>query len=336
MLFKADFLERISRGDVNLAFRRWRRPSVKAGGSLRTPAGVLAIDSVERWRCERLTQEDAIAAGYLGLGALHEALSPPERGDVYRIAFRWCGDDPRDALRSQGRLTPSEIEHVRQVLDALDRREDEPWTRRVLSVIAGAEGVAASAISERVGIEKLRLKRYIRSLREIGLTESLPRGYRLSPRGKSFAKQVPHAIPAAASPDSATEGSKTRSEGIDRAFGWMRAIMRELDLPGTTEGVMFGHPCLRVRGKSFIGSKDGRALVVHCPIEEKEVLLQVAPDMYFETDHYRGYPAILVRAEHISREELSLRIERGWRMSASRKQVAEYEARKVHPSGSSR
>jgi biotin operon repressor len=286
--------------------------------------------------CERLTEEDAIAAGHLGLSALHEALSPPDRGDVYRIAFHWCGDDPREALRSRERLTSSEIEHVRQVLDALDRPADKPWTRQVLSVIAEVEDIAASAISERLGIEKQRLKRYIRSLKEIGLTESLPRGYRLSPRGKSFAKQVPHATPAAAPLGSAIEGSKPRAEGIDRAFGWMRAIMRELDLPGTAEGVMFGHPCLRVRGKSFIGSKDGRALVVHCPIEEKEVLLQAAPDVYFETDHYRGYPAILVRPQRITRTELGLRIERGWRMGASRKQVAEYEARKARPTGSSR
>jgi hypothetical protein len=50
-----------------------------------------------------------------------------------------------------------------------------------------------------------------------------------------------------------------------------------------------------------MGSKDGEALVVFCPLEEKEVLLEAAPEIYFETDHYKGYPAILVRPDKIDK-----------------------------------
>jgi hypothetical protein len=47
MLFRDDVLKRIPSGDVRRAYRRWRRPTVKAGGRLRTPAGEIGIDAVE-------------------------------------------------------------------------------------------------------------------------------------------------------------------------------------------------------------------------------------------------------------------------------------------------
>ena len=47
MLFKAPVLTAIAEGQVTLAFRRWRKPTVRAGGTLTTPIGVLAIDEVE-------------------------------------------------------------------------------------------------------------------------------------------------------------------------------------------------------------------------------------------------------------------------------------------------
>ena len=43
MLFRQDVLRRIGEGEVTLAFRRWLRPTVRAGGTLRTRVGVLAI-----------------------------------------------------------------------------------------------------------------------------------------------------------------------------------------------------------------------------------------------------------------------------------------------------
>ena len=45
-----------------------------------------------------------------------------------------------------------------------------------------------------------------------------------------------------------------------------------------------------------------------CPLEEKEMLIDAAPDIYFETDHYRGWPAILVRISEIDPDELRHRL----------------------------
>ena len=47
MLFPQRFHAGLADGSVTLAFRRWRRPSVKAGGRQRTPGGELAISAVD-------------------------------------------------------------------------------------------------------------------------------------------------------------------------------------------------------------------------------------------------------------------------------------------------
>lgn len=46
MLLKNSILKRIKAGEITLAFRKWKRPTVKTGGTLRTSVGVLAIDRV--------------------------------------------------------------------------------------------------------------------------------------------------------------------------------------------------------------------------------------------------------------------------------------------------
>ena len=48
MLFNRRALDGIEAGEIDLAFRRWKRPTVKAGGTLRTRGGVLSIETVER------------------------------------------------------------------------------------------------------------------------------------------------------------------------------------------------------------------------------------------------------------------------------------------------
>ena len=47
MLFRADDLAAIAAGEITLAFRRWKRPTVKSGGTLATRPGLLAIEAVD-------------------------------------------------------------------------------------------------------------------------------------------------------------------------------------------------------------------------------------------------------------------------------------------------
>ena len=60
-------------------------------------------------------------------------------------------------------------------------------------------------------------------------------------------------------------------------------------------------------------------LAVHCPIERKEMLIEAAPDLYFDDDHYRGYPALLVRLEAIGEAELSALLADACALQAAKK-----------------
>ena len=184
MLLKAGVLEKIGRGEVTLAFRRWSKPTVRAGGSLRTAAGVLTIESVEAVDIDTVSDADVQAAGYASRAELLRDLRP--EGVLYRIAFRVAGADPRKGLRENETLDAADFATLNARLDALDRAA--PWTRTVLAMIAEEDGRTAAAMAERLGLEKLVLKRKIRQLKELGLTESLAVGYRLSPRGHAFVK----------------------------------------------------------------------------------------------------------------------------------------------------
>ncbi len=182
MLFKAKVLEKIGRGEVTLAFRRWSKPTVQAGGTLRTAAGVLAIGSVDAVEPETVPETDIRAAGYASREEFLRDLR--SEGTLYRIAFHVAGRDPREALRENDTLDASDIAGLKGRLERLDR--GGPWTGVVLSMIAEKEGCTAAEMAERLGMEKPALKRKIRQLKELGLTESLAVGYRLSPRGRAF------------------------------------------------------------------------------------------------------------------------------------------------------
>jgi len=57
-------------------------------------------------------------------------------------------------------------------------------------------------------------------------------------------------------------------------------------------------------------------LAVRCAIERKEMLVAAAPDRFFDDDHYRGYPAVLVRLPAIDEDELAALFREAWTLSA--------------------
>ena len=185
MLIRRPTLDRIAAGTVSVAFRRWARPRVRPGSRLRTAVGVLEVDAVDAVDPAALAEADARAAGLADLAALHRQL----RGDgpVFRVALRLAGPDPRIALRERTELAAAERAELDRRLARLDRAaRDGPWTARVLGLIAENPEVRAPDLAARLGRETLPFKRDVRKLKELGLTESLPVGYRLSPRGRAY------------------------------------------------------------------------------------------------------------------------------------------------------
>lgn len=191
MLFKQRFLEGIAAGDITLAFRRWKRPTVKSGGTLRTRIGVLDIESVAEVKAAQITKRDAKRAGYDSREELLAELNQRREGALFRIKFRVGGIDPRIALRQQTQLTAVELDKIRQRLDNMDTRSSAgPWTRATLELIKTQPATRAPDLVAELGMEQKRFKTNVRKLKELGLTESLAVGYRLSPRGKAVLKKL--------------------------------------------------------------------------------------------------------------------------------------------------
>jgi hypothetical protein len=191
MLLKSHELARIRDGEVTLAFRRWRRPSVRTGGTLLTAIGQLEIARVSIVAESDLTREDARRAGYDSLTDLLRVLNERQEGAIYRIELGGIRPDPRVTLRAS---LPDEAElaAIQKKLDGLDARSPTgPWTRRVLQLLADHSGVRAATLARRLGLEKLDFKARVRKLKTLGLTVSLETGYRLSPRGESVLARRP-------------------------------------------------------------------------------------------------------------------------------------------------
>jgi hypothetical protein len=87
-----------------------------------------------------------------------------------------------------------------------------------------------------------------------------------------------------------------------------------------------GRASWRVRGKLFAWEargRDGGGLAVRVDRDEKQLILDANPDVYFSSPHYRGYPGVQVRLELIDRDELRERLEDAWLIQAPKRLAAE-------------
>lgn len=192
MLFKRQALDGIASGAIDLAFRSWRRPTVKIGTRMRTAIGVVEIDAVDTIEPADVSDGDAARAGFPSREALLKTLgartgdAAPEDRAVYRIELHLAGPDPREALREQADLSPDEVAELNTRLRRLDKAsKDGPWTLATLRLIADRPATRAVELATEVGRPKHKFKTDVRKLKELGLTESLDIGYRLSPRGRA-------------------------------------------------------------------------------------------------------------------------------------------------------
>lgn len=110
-----------------------------------------------------------------------------------------------------------------------------------------------------------------------------------------------------------------------------------LALPGVEEGPCYGTPGFRVRGK-FLARlwEDGETLVVKCGDDERDFRMQADPQTFFITDHYRGYPTVLVRLARVSLSDLREVLEQAWRRSAPKRLIAALDEQRKTGKGAGR
>ena len=93
MLLKLEVLEAIRRGDITLQFRRWSRPTVKPGGTLKTKVGLLKIGRVDEMSPDDVTDKDAKAAGFADVSAFRKWLTTMKEGPIFqRIEVSYLGE----------------------------------------------------------------------------------------------------------------------------------------------------------------------------------------------------------------------------------------------------
>ena len=187
MLFRQRFLDGIRDGAITLACRRWRKPSVRAGGTLLTAVGQLDIVAVDEVAVTHISDAEARHAGYASRDELLAELQSRDEGKVYRIDLGTLRPDPRVALRESAELADAERGDLAKRMQRFDANApDGPWTRKTLEIIRAHPGRRAGDLCRLVGQEQIPFKLNVRKLKALGLTESLEVGYRLSPRGVSF------------------------------------------------------------------------------------------------------------------------------------------------------
>ena len=113
-----------------------------------------------------------------------------------------------------------------------------------------------------------------------------------------------------------------------------------LALPDTSERSSRGLASCRVRDRAFVWERplrpaDVRALGADAPkgpilgarvehLGAKAALIADAPDVYFTTPHFDGYPAVLVLLDRIALDELKELIVEAWLARAPRRLAQEY------------
>jgi hypothetical protein len=117
----------------------------------------------------------------------------------------------------------------------------------------------------------------------------------------------------------------------ERQADWerLKELAVGLGLPGVEEARSWGQPALKAHGKLWVWwSPSEDAPVFKVPFEEREVLVEAEPDMFFFTPHYKNHPLILVRPEKLDPAWAKANLVRVWRDQAPKRVLKAYEQRR--------
>ena len=105
------------------------------------------------------------------------------------------------------------------------------------------------------------------------------------------------------------------------------ALKIAAQFPGVEESRSYGTPAIKVKNKLIarLRSEAEGGLAIVCPFEDRDVLLEVAPDTFYITDHYADYEFVLVNLHNVNPDQLQQLIEVAWRRVASNKLQNEYD-----------
>jgi len=183
MIFKQHQLNGIKSGKITYAFRRWEKPNVKKGSTMKTALGVIRVTDVVPIKDNSITKADATKAGYESLELLMKDLNKGTSGTIYKVKVKYQSEDPRLELREKTELSDLEFQKLRAKLARLDKTRG-PWVLKVMRLIKQYPERRAGDLAEVMQMDKFDLKVNVRKLKNLGLTISHEIGYSLSPLGE--------------------------------------------------------------------------------------------------------------------------------------------------------
>lgn len=108
-----------------------------------------------------------------------------------------------------------------------------------------------------------------------------------------------------------------------------------LSMPHVEETTAYGMPAFKAGKTRFAGRPVERrdvepnSLGVPMSFEERARRLEARPDVYYVTQHFEGYPAVLVRLSRIDRRELREILAAAWQHAMERQAAPKARPRKT-------
>ena len=111
---------------------------------------------------------------------------------------------------------------------------------------------------------------------------------------------------------------------------WAEACEIALAFPETVEARSYGEPSLKT-GRSLVCRlrlSDASLVILDVPTEEREMLLEADPSVFFLEDHYRDHAIVLAHLGKLDPETFRAFVERRWRNVASKRAIRTFEERR--------
>lgn len=106
------------------------------------------------------------------------------------------------------------------------------------------------------------------------------------------------------------------------SFGWNAAVAHALTLPGTELSTYYGGPAVKVvaNGRAFLapGREGDVSFCLLIDADTVEMLKETDPDSFYQTPHYEGYGAVLVRYDTADPDRVKASIEQAFEQAAAK------------------
>lgn len=106
----------------------------------------------------------------------------------------------------------------------------------------------------------------------------------------------------------------------DAIGNWDEAVAFALSLPDTELSTSYGKPAVKVNGRAFLytGHEDKTSFGVAIDLDTVEILKETDPGTFWQTPHYEGWPAVLIRYDSDDPERVRSVIERSHAWTAAK------------------